>query len=58
MGLAVGLLATVLGIAPVAKPRLVIVITLDECRADYLERYHTHLIGGFGKLPGAAAGCR
>lgn len=36
------------GLAP--KPRLVVVITVDQLRPDYLERYRSQLNGGFAML--------
>src|SRR2546427_2041115 len=43
-----------LGLAPLpswtARPRLVVVITVDQLRPDYLERYRPQLIGGLGLL--------
>src|SRR5947208_3994451 len=38
------------GTAPVPKPRLVVVITVDQLRPDYLERYRPQLLGGFATL--------
>src|SRR5260370_13144244 len=39
------------GRAPaVARPKLLVVITVDQLRPDYLERYRTQLIGGFALL--------
>src|SRR5438034_842745 len=38
------------GTAPVPKPRLVVVITVDQLRPDYLERYRPQLLGGFAML--------
>src|SRR5213078_3838914 len=38
------------GTAPVPKPRLVVVITVDQLRPDYLERYRPQLRGGFAML--------
>src|SRR5256884_945304 len=38
------------GTAPVPKPRLVVVITVDQLRPDYLERYRPQLVGGFAML--------
>src|SRR6266566_8834666 len=41
-----------LGFAPPsgARPRLVVVITVDQLRPDYLERFRPQLIGGLGLL--------
>src|SRR5574342_346229 len=36
--------------APRARPRLVVVITVDQLRPDYLERYRPQLKGGFAML--------
>src|SRR2546428_5304295 len=36
--------------SPAARPRLVVVITVDQLRPDYLERYRPQLIGGLGML--------
>jgi hypothetical protein len=38
------------GFAPAPKPRLVVVITVDQLRPDYLERYRQQLRGGFAML--------
>src|SRR5436853_6252078 len=38
------------GLAPAPRPRLVVVITVDQLRPDYLERYHSQLLGGFAML--------
>ncbi|HVH10915.1 MAG TPA: alkaline phosphatase family protein [Gemmatimonadales bacterium] len=35
---------------PTPKPRLVVVITVDQLRPDYLERYHRQLRGGLAML--------
>src|SRR5438105_7849263 len=35
---------------PAPKPRLVVVITVDQLRPDYLERFRPQLIGGLGLL--------
>src|SRR5437660_10900823 len=35
---------------PAPKPRLVVVITVDQLRPDYLERYRPQLLGGFAML--------
>ncbi len=41
-----------LGFAPPsgARPRLLVVITVDQLRPDYLERYRPQLLGGLGLL--------
>jgi arylsulfatase A-like enzyme len=44
------LLAAELGAAPVPRPRLVVVITVDQLRPDYFERYRTQLLGGLADL--------
>src|SRR5881409_1060174 len=36
--------------SPAARPRLVVVITVDQLRPDYLERFRPQLIGGLGLL--------
>src|SRR5216117_3113352 len=38
------------GTAPVPKPRLVVVITVDQLRPDYLDRYRPQFLGGFAML--------
>jgi predicted AlkP superfamily pyrophosphatase or phosphodiesterase len=38
------------GLGPVPKPRLVVVITVDQLRPDYFERYRTQLHGGLALL--------
>src|SRR5438874_11379263 len=38
------------GLAPAPRPRLVVVIAVDQLRPDYLERYHSQLLGGFATL--------
>jgi predicted AlkP superfamily pyrophosphatase or phosphodiesterase len=38
------------GVAPVPRPKLVVVITVDQLRPDYLDRYRTQLIGGLALL--------
>jgi predicted AlkP superfamily pyrophosphatase or phosphodiesterase len=38
------------GAARAPRPRLVVVITVDQLRPDYLERYRRQLIGGLGLL--------
>ncbi len=44
------LLLGLLGISPAPRPRLVVVITVDQLRADYLDRYRAQLTGGLGLL--------
>src|SRR5438477_9882127 len=45
------LLASLAGTPPIApRPRLVVVITVDQLRPDYLERYRPQLRGGFAML--------
>src|SRR3989440_11362599 len=39
-----------LAAAPSPKPRLVVVITVDQLRPDYLERYRAQLRGGLATL--------
>src|SRR6266498_463134 len=39
-----------LGLGPAPRPRLVVVITVDQLRADYLDRYRAQLTGGLGLL--------
>ncbi len=39
-----------LGTAPAPRPRLVVVITVDQLRPDYLDRYRAQLSGGLGRL--------
>ena len=46
--LLLALLAAAVG--PSTRPRLVVVITVDQLRPDYLERYQSQLIGGLGLL--------
>jgi len=50
MLLPVALLLASLGVAPAPRPRVVVVITVDQLRPDYLERYRPQLIGGLGML--------
>ena len=38
------------GLAPAPRPRLVVVITVDQLRPDYLDRYRPQLLGGFATL--------
>lgn len=35
---------------PAPKPRLVVVVTVDQLRPDYLDRYRPQLLGGFATL--------
>src|SRR2546422_3521859 len=44
------LLLVLAGVAPAPKPRLVLVITVDQLRPDYLDRYRSQLTGGLGRL--------
>src|SRR5438552_10069519 len=46
------LLLALLGIGslPAPRPRLVVVITVDQLRPDYLDRYRSQLTGGLGRL--------
>src|SRR5256886_9483764 len=44
------LLLVLSGVAPAPKPRLVLVITVDQLRPDYLDRYRSQLTGGLGRL--------
>src|SRR5213594_4089665 len=44
------LLLVLTGVAPAPKPRLVLVITVDQLRPDYLDRYRTQLNGGLAML--------
>ena len=39
-----------IGLAPTPRPRLVVVITVDQLRPDYLDRYRPQLRGGFAML--------
>src|SRR3989440_4675340 len=50
VGIAAALPAMVPAIAPPPKPRLVVVITVDQLRPDYLERYGAQLRGGLAML--------
>src|SRR3989441_2669897 len=38
------------GTAPAPRPRLIVVITVDQLRPDYLDRYRPQLKGGFATL--------
>src|SRR5436853_6191274 len=38
------------GLAHAPRPWLLVVITVDQLRPDYLERYHSQLLGGFATL--------
>src|SRR3989442_4960864 len=44
------LLLAGLGTHPSPRPRLVVVITVDQLRSDYLERYREQLNGGLALL--------
>lgn len=44
------LLAALAAAPPPAKPRLVVVITVDQLRPDYLERWRPQLTAGLGRL--------
>ncbi len=37
-------------VPPRPTPQLVVVITIDQCRADYLDRWRTQLTGGLAQL--------
>lgn len=51
MGLTPWLLAVIVTLpAPTPRTRLVVVVTLDGCRADELGRYRDQLVGGLGRL--------
>src|SRR5256884_4651028 len=52
------LLLALLGIGslPAPRPRLVVVITVDQLRPDYLDRYRTQLTGGLALLFKQGAG--
>src|SRR5258708_23157703 len=45
-----------IGLRPAWRPRLVVVITVDQLGPDYLERYRTQLQGGFAVLLKGGAG--
>jgi len=49
-GLVLSCILAASGVAPPPRPRLVVVITVDQLRPDYLERYRRQLIGGLGLL--------
>ena len=49
MRVALWLLSAALGLAP-GKPRLVVVVTVDQCRADYLDHYRAQFLGGLRRL--------
>ncbi|HEX4574029.1 MAG TPA: alkaline phosphatase family protein [Gemmatimonadales bacterium] len=38
------------GLAPSQRPRLVVVVTVDQLRPDYLDRYRTQFLGGLRLL--------
>uniref|UniRef100_Q01YP9 Type I phosphodiesterase/nucleotide pyrophosphatase n=1 Tax=Solibacter usitatus (strain Ellin6076) TaxID=234267 RepID=Q01YP9_SOLUE len=44
------LLAATLSAATPKKPKLVLVVVVDQCRYDYLTRYRTDFKGGFDRL--------
>lgn len=44
------IVAASLGLGRAPKPRLVVVITVDQLRPDYLDRYRTQLTGGLALL--------
>ena len=44
------LLAALAVVSPAPKPRLVVVITVDQLRPDYFERWRPQLKGGLGRL--------
>ncbi len=44
------LTATACAPAPIERPKLVVLIGIDQFRADYLERYDAALTGGFRRL--------
>lgn len=48
--LVVSLALAAAGAARAPQPRLVVVVTVDQLRPDYLERYRRQLIGGLGLL--------
>ena len=50
MNLPLMVLLAALGPAPPVKPRLIVVITVDQLRPDYLERYRSQLRSGFAML--------
>jgi len=50
MNVAALALWTVLGVVGGPRPKLVVVITVDQLRPDYLDRYRRQLIGGLGML--------
>src|SRR2546422_11275934 len=44
------LATAVAGALPAPRPRLVLVITVDQLRPDYFDRYRSQLTGGLGRL--------
>ena len=44
------LLAASLSAATPNKPKLVLVIVVDQCRYDYMTRFRTEFQGGFARL--------
>src|SRR4029077_8529959 len=44
------IVSLIAGLAPAPRPRLVVVITVDQLRPDYLDRYHAQLQGGLRLL--------
>jgi predicted AlkP superfamily pyrophosphatase or phosphodiesterase len=48
--LVVSLALAASGVGRAQQPRLVVVVTVDQLRPDYLERYRRQLIGGLGLL--------
>src|SRR5688572_17395736 len=50
LALAVGLLTIVPGIHAQGTPRLVVVLVVDQMRADYLQTFDRHWHGGFRTL--------
>src|SRR4051812_1934462 len=48
--LAATLLPVSSAVTPAPKPRLVVLIAVDQLRPDYLERYRAQWTGGFARL--------
>src|SRR5437899_12306573 len=44
------LLLLLSGVGPAPRPKLMVVITVDQLRRDYLDRYRTQLNGGLAML--------
>ncbi|HYL21548.1 MAG TPA: alkaline phosphatase family protein [Gemmatimonadales bacterium] len=44
------IVSLIAGLAPAPRPRLVVVITVDQLRPDYLDRYRAQLLGGLRLL--------